>query len=104
MAYCATKSNCESVLELYVSQYEYTIDMRKTFKEENAVDCFEILKNGPLISKCDKAVKIALKNYFKDKPLHFITKNIFAKSMVISRKEKESLQLVFMDNDESDRE
>ena len=67
MTYCAIKSGCESVLESYVSQYEYTIDRRKNFNEENRNDCFEIVKNGPLISKCDRLVKIALKNYFKDK-------------------------------------
>lgn len=103
MTYCATKSSCEAVLESYVSQYEYTVDMRKTFTEDNATDCFEIVKNGPVISQCDKIVKIALKNHFKDKPLHFVTKKHFAKSKVITRKEKESSQLPFMDV-ESDSE
>ena len=50
------------MIESYVSQYEYTIDMRKNFKEDNAIDCFEIVKNGPKISKCDKVVRIALKD------------------------------------------
>ena len=36
--------------------------MRKNFKEDNAIDCFEIVKNGPKISKCDKVVRIALKD------------------------------------------
>ena len=97
MTYCATKSGCESVLESYVSQYEYTIDKRKNFNEENRNDCFEIVKNGPLISKCDRLVKIALKNYFKDKPMHFVTQKFFEKSKVITRKETETSQLIFMD-------
>ena len=97
MTYSATKSGCESVLESYVSQYEYTIDKRKNFNEENRNDCFEIVKNGPLISKCDRLVKIALKNYFKDKPMHFVTQKFFEKSKVITRKETETSQLIFMD-------
>ena len=99
MGYCATKSSCESVLESYVSQYEYTIDMRKNFREDNANDCFEIVKNGPAISKCDRVVKTALKTFFNDKPLHFVTKKFFATSKVIERKSKETSQLVFMDED-----
>ena len=97
MTYCATKSGCESVLESYVSQYEYTIDRRKNFNEENRNDCFEIVKNGPLISKCDRLVKIALKNYFKDKPMHFVTQKFYVKSKVVTRKETETSQLIFMD-------
>ena len=50
IAYCATKSSCESVIQRYVYQYEYTIDTRKNFKEDNAIDCFEIVKN-PSVTK-----------------------------------------------------
>ena len=41
--------------------------------------------------------KIALKNYFIDKPCTF-TQNFYEKSKVITRKEEESSQFIFMDN------
>ena len=45
--------------------------------------------------------KIALKNYFIDKSCTF-TQNFYEKSKVITKKEEESSQLIFMDNCVSD--
>ena len=96
--YSALKNTCESVLETFVSEYEYANDRWKNFHEENITDVFEICHNGPIISKCDRIVDMALKSYAKDKKkLHFVTAKTFSKSEVILRMEKESSGLVFMD-------
>ena len=99
-AYAATKSSCESIVESYISQYEDASDARKNFKEESITDVFEIIRNGPLPSQCDKVVKMALNRYRLDQKnmkLHFVTNDVFAKSTVIKRMEKESSMLSFMD-------
>ena len=99
-AVAATKSSCESVLESYVSQYEYTSNHRKNFGEEGINDTFEIVKNGPCISKCDKVVKMSLDNYFGDKNVngwHFFTKSLFNSSQNVTRIQNKSSTLPFMD-------
>ena len=99
-AVAATKSSCESVLESYVSQYEYTSTHRKNFGEEGINDTFEIVKNGPCISKCDKVVRMSLNNYFQDKNVigwHFITKSPFTTSKTVDSIEKRTSLLPFMD-------
>ena len=97
-AYAATKSSCESVVESYISQYENASESRKNFKEESMNDVFEIIRNGPWVSKCDKLLQMSLASLRKEKKkLHFVTRNLFAKSTVIKRIEKESSQLAFMD-------
>lgn len=96
--YSSLKSSCESILESFVSEYEYASDPRKNFHEENITDVYEICHNGPIMSKCDKVVDMALKSYAKDKKkLHFVTAKSFSKSEVILRMEKETSGLIFMD-------
>ena len=107
-AVAATKSSCESVLESYVSQYEYTSTHRKNFGEEGINDTFvegindtfEIVKKGPCISKCDKVVRMSLNKYFEDKNVigwHFVTKSPFTTSKTVDSIEKRTSLLPFMD-------
>ena len=96
--YSSLKSSCESILESFVSEYEYANDPRKNFHEESITDVYEICHNGPIMSKCEKIVDMALKSYAKDKKkLHFVTAKSFSKSEVIQRMEKETSGLIFMD-------
>ena len=99
MGYSSLKSSCESILETFVSEYEYASDPRKNFHEESVNDVYEIVKNGPLVSKCEKVIDMALAAYARDhkRPLHFVTAKSFSKSEVIQRMEKESSGLIFMD-------
>ena len=99
-AVAATKSSCESVLESYVSQYEYTSNQRKNFGEEGINDTFEIVKNGPCISKCDKVVRMSLHKYFEEKNVigwHFHTKSPFNTSKTVTKIQNKSSSLPFMD-------
>ena len=99
-AVAATKSSCESVLESYVSQYEYTSNQRKNFGEEGINDTFEIVKNGPCISKCDKVVRMSLDKYFEDKNVigwHFHTKSPFTTSKTVTKIKNKTSSLPFMD-------
>ena len=100
----ATKSSCESILESYVSQYEYACDSRSSFGEDGINDTFEIIKNGPIISKCDKVVKLSLDSYFrsqkKQKYWHFVKKDraiLFKSSRTMYKIGRESSALIFMD-------
>ena len=99
MGYSSLKSSCESILETFVSEYEYASDPRKNFHEDSINDVYVICKNGPLVSKCEKVIDMALTAYGKDhkRPLHFVTAKTFQKSEVIMRMEKESSGLIFMD-------
>ena len=45
----ATKVSCESVLETFVSEFEYAINSRKNFSEQGMSETFNIIKNGPPI-------------------------------------------------------
>ena len=45
----ATKVSCESVLETFVSEFEYAINSRKNFNEQGMSETFNIIKNGPPI-------------------------------------------------------
>ena len=49
------------------------------------------------LSKMYVHTKSSLKNYFKDKPMHFVTQKFYEKSKVVTRKETETSQLIFMD-------
>ena len=96
----ASKSSTESILESYVSQYEYANDSRKNYGEIGVNDTFEIIKNGPNISKCDRVVKIALDDYFKaqkQQNWHFVTNKLVTVSKTMRRIGNESSPLVFMD-------
>ena len=64
----------------------------KKFGEEGINDTFEIVKNGPCISKCDKVVRMSLNKYFEDKNViswHFVTKSPFTTtSKIVNSLEK----------------
>ena len=47
--------------------YEYSSNSRKNYSETGLSDTFEIQKDGPLVTRCDGMVKIALDKYFSDK-------------------------------------
>ena len=96
----ASKSSTESILESYVSQYEYANDSRKNYGEIGVNDTFEIIKNGPNISKCDRVVKIALDDYFKaqkQQNWHFVTNKLVTVSKTMRRIGNESSPLVYME-------
>ena len=72
----------------------------KFFGEEGINDTFEIVKNGPCISKCDKVVRMSLNKYFEDKNVigwHFITKSPFTTSKTVDSIEKRTSLLPFRD-------
>ena len=58
------KYNCESILVSYVSQYEYARDSHSNFGADGINDTFEIIKNGPIISKCDVSCKVIIGQLF----------------------------------------
>lgn len=99
----ATKSTTESVIEAYVSQWEYGSNSRKNYSEKGISDTFEIQKDGPLVSKCDKLVRTALDNYFRDKKTngwHFImkdTEKLFKTSKTLARIDEKQSDLPFME-------
>ena len=83
-----------------VSMNTYTSTHRKNFGEEGINDTFEIVKNGPCISKCDKVVRMSLNKYFEDKNVigwHFVTKSPFTTSKTVDSIEKRTSLLPFMD-------
>ena len=63
MGYSSLKSSCESILETFVSEYEYASDPRKNFHEDSINDVYVICRNGPLVSKCEKVIDMALTAY-----------------------------------------
>ena len=95
----AKKSSCESILESYVSQYEYACDSRSSFGEDGINDTFEIIKNGPIISKCDKVVKISLDRTPEVEVCHFLkdTAMLFQRSRIIDEIGSETSPLIFAD-------
>ena len=99
----ATKSTTESVIEAYVSQYEYGSNSRKNFSEEGISDTFEIQKDGPLVSRSDQLVRTALDKYFREKNTngwHFVMKNtekLFRRSKTMSKIEEKQSDLPFME-------
>ena len=93
----ATKSSCESIIESYVSEYEYTSNSRKNFSEDGINEVFNIVKNGPPINRCDKVVSTSMKEYFKDKQPHMTTQDLFKKSKTLLKIANEKSRLPFMD-------
>ena len=94
----ACKSSCESVVESLVSSYEYASDERKQYKESSINDVFEVIVNGPEVSKCEKICEIAMRNFFGDDEPHFYTKNpLFKESKVLRRLDQVKSSLPFMD-------
>ena len=99
----ATKSTTESVIESFVSQYEYGNNSRRNYVEDGICDTFEIQKDGPLVSKCDNLVRTALDNYFGDKKRkgwHFVmndNEKLFKTSKVLSKIDQKQSDLPFME-------
>ena len=99
----ATKSTAESVIEAFVSQWEYGSTSRKNYSEEGMSDTFEIQKDGPLVTKCDRLVRTALDNYFRDKKTngwHFHmkdTEKLFKTSKTLTRIDEKQSALPFME-------
>ena len=99
----ASKSTTESVIESFVSQYEYGSNSRKNYSEDGICDTFEIQKDGPLVSKCDNLVRTALNNYFGDKKRkgwHFVmndNEKLFKTSKVLSKIDQKQSDLPFME-------
>ena len=80
MSLAARKFSCESIFELYVFQYDYACDSRSNFGEDGINDTFEIFKNGPTISNCDKVVKLFVDSYYRSQKKqnywHFVIKDM----------------------------
>ena len=93
----ATKSSSESIIESYVSEYEYTSNSRKNFSEDGINETFNIVKNGPPINRCDKVVAASMKEYFQDKQPHMTTNELFKKSKTLLKISNEKSTLPFMD-------
>ena len=99
----ATKSTTESVIEAYVSQYEYGSNSRKNFSEVGISDTFEIQKDGPLVSRSDQLVRTALDKYFREKKTkgwHFFMKDsekLFRTSKTMSKIDEKQSDLPFME-------
>ena len=72
-AVSAIKSSCESIVESFVSKYEYHANSRRNLNEDAVSDEFLIAQNGPVISKCDKVLEGALTGLYGDKKnWHFV--------------------------------
>ena len=103
IAVAVTKSSTESVLESYVSMYEYTSNSRKNYSETGLSDTFEIQKDGPLVTRCDGMVKIALDRYFSDKKTngwHFVMKkseNLMRTSKTLKKYDEKQSDIPFME-------
>ena len=92
----ATKVSCESVLETFVSEFEYAINSRKNFSEQGMSETFNIIKNGPLIPLCDKVVKESLDSMLGGNKWHFVTKTPWKSSQVSEKMKKTAAALPFM--------
>ena len=99
----ATKSTTESVLESFVSEYEYTSNSRANYSETGLCDTFEIQKDGPLVTKCDNLVKTVLDKYFSDRQTngwHFVmkkTENLMKTSKTLAKVDEKQSKLPFME-------
>ena len=99
----ATKSTTESVIESYVSEYEYSSHKRANYSEKGICDTFEIQKDGPLVSKSDNLVKTVLDKYFSDRKTngwHFVTRkneNLLRTSKTLAKIKEKQSKLPFME-------
>jgi len=56
-AVAAVKSSCESVVESFVSKYEYHSNSRRNLDDDSISDECMIAQNGPALSKCEKSLR-----------------------------------------------
>ena len=103
IAVAATKSTTESIIESFVSEYEYTSHSRANYTEKGISDTFEIQKDGPLVSKSDNLVKTVLDKYFSDRKTngwHFVTRkneNLMRTSKTLLKIDEKKSKLPFME-------
>ena len=74
MAVASIKQSCKSILESFVSKYEYHFDLRRKVDEETANEEFEIAVNGPNLAHSDSVIIEAMNLYWNGKPWHFFKK------------------------------
>ena len=95
----ATKVSCESVLETFVSEFEYAINSRKNWhgKEGHVRDLQHHQEWAPhSIPLCDKVVKESLDSMFGGNKWHFVTKTPWKSSQVSEKMKKTAAALPFM--------
>ena len=99
-AVASVKSSCESVVESFVSKYEFHSNSRRNLDEKALSDEFMIAQNGPVFSKCDKIVERSLSQLFGSKSKWHFTRRqgtLFQESLVIKRIKSEKSHLPFVE-------
>ena len=85
---CSVKHRCESVLESFVSRYEYHFDARRSTNKDTSNEEFEIAVNGPSLAHCETVITEAMDLYWRSKTKDGLGDWHFFRTTVLERLKK----------------